>query len=118
MTLLHRTPQRRADRIGGRGPTLLLTATGDIPPAAAPSVAPEAGVERRQHQQRQQRRADQAADHDGGERPLHLRAGAGRDRHRHEAERGDQRRHHHRPQPRQRAFDGLPRVRLPSRTAA
>ncbi|GCC47917.1 hypothetical protein chiPu_0032188, partial [Chiloscyllium punctatum] len=34
-------------------------------------------IERGQHGERQQGRADQAADHDGGERLLHLGAGAG-----------------------------------------
>ena len=55
-------------------------------------------VERRQYQERQKRGGNDAADHDGGERSLHFRAGADIERHRDEAEAGDKRRHQHGPQ--------------------
>src|SRR5204863_7779318 len=54
-------------------------------------LLPEPGIERRQHEQRQQRGRDQAADDDGRQGLLHLRARALAKRHRHEAEAGEDR---------------------------
>ena len=76
-------------------------------------------VERRQHDQRQYRRRHDAADDDGGERPLNLGARANVERHGHEPQAGNKRRHQHGTQPGHRALDdgGLQLEPLPRAAA-
>jgi ATP dependent DNA ligase-like protein len=68
-------------------------------------VAAKAYIECGQHEQGQQGGTHEAADDDGGDRLLHLGAGAGDNRHRDESERGHERGHRNRTQACQRTFD-------------